>query len=128
MIRRTAVITVASIGALGMLTSVQSQRVLASGGSPIVYVANDNDNTVMPIPIATNTAGSALHVGNCPQGLAITPDGTTAYVVNDCSDTVTSHHRLDQRPGDAHRCRGRAERHRDHAQRRDGVRGQQQHQ
>ena len=42
-----------------------------------------------PIDTATNTPGTAIPVGSDPFGIAITPDGKTAYVTNDGSDTVT---------------------------------------
>src|SRR5204863_256315 len=55
-------------------------------------VANYNGNgagTVTPITVATNTAGTNISVGNGPQAIAITPDGTKAYVANHGSNTVT---------------------------------------
>ena len=42
-----------------------------------------------PINTATNTAGPPIRVGDQPQQIAITPDGKTAYVVNNYSQTVT---------------------------------------
>ena len=42
-----------------------------------------------PIATATNTAGPPITVGSNPDAIAITPDGKTAYVANDGSDTVT---------------------------------------
>ena len=42
-----------------------------------------------PIDTATNTAGTAITVGSAPRGVAITPDGKTAYVTNDGSGSVT---------------------------------------
>ena len=38
---------------------------------------------------AANTAGPAIKVGDGPDGIAITPNGKTAYVVNAGSGTVT---------------------------------------
>jgi DNA-binding beta-propeller fold protein YncE len=38
--------------------------------------------TVTPIAIATNRAGAPIPVGQAPTGIAITPDGTTAYVTD----------------------------------------------
>ncbi len=38
---------------------------------------------------ATNTAGPAINVGSDPQGLAITPNGKSAYVANYDDDTAT---------------------------------------
>ena len=46
------------------------------------YVANSSRNTVTPIDMATNTAGTPISVGTDPEAVAITPNGTTAYVVN----------------------------------------------
>jgi len=37
---------------------------------------------VVPISTATNTAGQPIPVGRTPFGIAITPDGKTADVVN----------------------------------------------
>ena len=42
-----------------------------------------------PIATATNTAGPPIPVGSGPFGIAITPDGKTAYVTNYGSGTVT---------------------------------------
>ena len=39
--------------------------------------------------MATNTPGTAIPVGDTPLGVAVTPDGATAYVTNAGSDTVT---------------------------------------
>ncbi len=49
------------------------------------YVANLNSDSVTPIDTATNTAGTPITVGTRPYSIAITPDGSTAYVVNDGS-------------------------------------------
>jgi YVTN family beta-propeller protein len=62
------------------------------------YVTNsgpDTTVTVTPITIATNTAGKPISVARNPPGfdpgwiyIAITPDGSTAYVANPSSGTV----------------------------------------
>lgn len=44
---------------------------------------------VVPINVATNTPGHPIKVGNDPWRIAITPDGTMAYVANSLSETVT---------------------------------------
>jgi len=63
-----------------------------------VYVANTWENTgrlasgqstVTPIATATNTPGAPIEVGSGPWAFAITPDGTTAYVINFYSHSVT---------------------------------------
>jgi YVTN family beta-propeller protein len=44
---------------------------------------------VTPIATATGTPGKPITVGDGPVAIAITPDGKTAYVVNQGSGTVT---------------------------------------
>jgi YVTN family beta-propeller protein len=44
---------------------------------------------VTPITVATNTPGTPIPVSTAPAGIAITPDGKTAYVANGGSATVT---------------------------------------
>src|SRR6476646_2353172 len=47
------------------------------------YVTNFNGTSVSVIDTGTNTAApSTIPVGNAPAGLAITPDGSRAYVTN----------------------------------------------
>jgi DNA-binding beta-propeller fold protein YncE len=41
------------------------------------------------IDTATNTVVATVPVGNSPIGVAITRDGTRAYVVNDLSNTAS---------------------------------------
>ena len=53
------------------------------------YVVNNDDDTVTPITLATDTPGTPIAVGDAPVGIAITPDGTKAYVTNQAADTVT---------------------------------------
>jgi YVTN family beta-propeller protein len=45
--------------------------------------------TVTPVDLATGTAGHPITVGTEPEAVAITPDGTTAYVTNAASNTVS---------------------------------------
>ena len=52
-------------------------------------MTNYSDNTVTPIATATDTAGPPIAVGTSPIAVAITPDGTTAYVANSDSGNVT---------------------------------------
>ena len=44
---------------------------------------------VTPISLATGAPGRPIKVGQGPFGIAITPDGTTAYVANSADSTVT---------------------------------------
>src|SRR5256885_2255641 len=46
------------------------------------YVTNIISNTVSVIDTATNTVVATIPVGLAPLGVAITPDGTRAYVAN----------------------------------------------
>ena len=55
--------------------------------SHTAYIANGSSNSVTPIDTATNTAGTAIPVGQNPAGVAVTPDGKTAYVTNDGSNS-----------------------------------------
>ena len=45
-------------------------------------VANWTEGTVTPVTLSTMTAGTPITVGNQPAAIAITPDGTKAYVAN----------------------------------------------
>jgi YVTN family beta-propeller protein len=49
---------------------------------PLAYVTNQVDNTVSVIETAGNTVVATIPVGDNPNGVAITPDGTRAYVTN----------------------------------------------
>lgn len=49
----------------------------------------DPRGTVTPIDTATNAPGEPIDVGNRPHAIAITPDGTTAYVTSWQDGTVT---------------------------------------
>ena len=42
-----------------------------------------------PIATATNTAGRGIPAGQAPDALALTPDGSTAEVVDGATDRVT---------------------------------------
>ena len=46
-------------------------------------------NTVSVIDTASNTVVATIPVGVNPVGVAITPDGTRAYVTNEGSNTVS---------------------------------------
>ena len=50
---------------------------------------NAGDNIVLVIDTATNTVVATIAVGQTPFGVAITPDGTRAYVTNQNSNTVS---------------------------------------
>ena len=74
--RRTAL----SAGCMASLLLAAGQ---ARAAAPYTaYVANYTSGTVTPVNTATNIAGGEIPVGKEPWGLAITPDGATAYVPN----------------------------------------------
>jgi len=52
-------------------------------------VTNQSSGTVSVIATATNTVVTTMAVGRTPTGVAITPDGTRAYVTNQDSATVS---------------------------------------
>ena len=55
------------------------------------YVTNTISQTVTPITVATNVAGSPIPIStgfNDPYGVAVTPDGKTVYVAIDENSTV----------------------------------------
>lgn len=53
------------------------------------YVANSGANTVTPITLSNDTAGTQINLGSKPpQGIAFTPDGTTAWVADGGDKTL----------------------------------------
>ncbi len=77
--------------------SVGAQVAISPDGSR-AYVANFNSNTVSVIDTATNAlvdtnptmAGTqSISVGTHPYGVAVSPDGSLAYIANNASGTVS---------------------------------------
>ena len=60
-----------------------------------------SSDSVTPIDTATNTPGKAIAVGSGPVGVAVTPDGKTAYVTNSGSASVTPIDTATNTPGAA---------------------------
>jgi DNA-binding beta-propeller fold protein YncE len=54
----------------------------ASVGSTTLYVTDSNSGTVTPVDAMSRVVGTPIAVGSVPTDIAITPDGTTAYVAN----------------------------------------------
>jgi YVTN family beta-propeller protein len=85
------------VTAIRIPAGTSGQPIVLNGQSPReIAIAPDGKavyvlvgNTATPIPTATGKAGKAIHVGNDPIALAITPNSGTVYVVNHNSDTVT---------------------------------------
>lgn len=46
------------------------------------YLTNHDKGTMAPLELATGTLGAPIRVGLNPTAIAITPDGTTACVIN----------------------------------------------
>jgi DNA-binding beta-propeller fold protein YncE len=63
---------------LYMEGGVSSMAITPDGRT--LYVASFNDNKVLPISVATNTAGKPLTVTGENLDIVLTPDGRTAYV------------------------------------------------
>ncbi|MEI9933367.1 MAG: hypothetical protein WDM71_00575 [Ferruginibacter sp.] len=49
---------------------------------PFLYIPNYGSNTVSVVNTATNKITDTIKVGSRPWGIAISPDGSKAYVVN----------------------------------------------
>jgi YVTN family beta-propeller protein len=64
-----------SLGLLGVILGSTPAE-----AKPFAYVTNAGANTVSVIDTATNTVVATVPVGVNPTGVAITPDGTRAYV------------------------------------------------
>ncbi len=46
-------------------------------------------DSVFPVALSTGAVGAGIKVGHCPMGVALSPNGTTAYVTNFLSGTVS---------------------------------------
>ena len=77
-------------GGTPMATETQAApaRALTAPRHPTAFVVNSG-GTVTPIGLTTHRPGKPIKVGANPQAIAITPDGSTAFVANYGSDTVT---------------------------------------
>lgn len=78
---------------LGILAVLGVNIVLgftSAEAQPFAYVVNDgNPGSVSVIDTTTNNVVNTVTVGNSPNAIAITPDGTRAYVTNGGSDFVS---------------------------------------
>jgi len=79
---QTATVNGLPLTVIGVLNTV--------GASASSTTTNLDDQAVVPITTATNTAGKPINVGAVAESIAITPDGKTAYVPNSRSGTVTA--------------------------------------
>ena len=60
-----------------------------------------SEGTLTPITLSTDSLGGAIPVGSDPNEVAITPNGSEAYVTNTGSNTVTPINLLTDTPGSA---------------------------
>ena len=75
------VATITLANARGMAMAPNGSTVYVSGGA--------DDNQLYPIDTATDAVGSPVTVGGGAAAVALTPDGTHAFVVNQLDGTVT---------------------------------------
>lgn len=68
---------------------VQADAFVYQGGWIAYLPTHGANNLLIPIIVATNTAGTNIPTGIEGSFIAITPDGTTAYVTSLSQDTVT---------------------------------------
>ena len=54
------------------------------------YIGNNGEGTVSVISIATNTVVDKINVGQSPEGISLSPDGSKAYVSNNSSQNSVS--------------------------------------
>jgi S-layer protein (TIGR01567 family) len=74
---------------LGIMALAFLMLVSIVGAAPFAYITNTGDNTVSVIDTATNTVSpNPIYVGNAPYGVAVSLDGTRAYVTNGGSFNV----------------------------------------
>ncbi len=65
---------------------VVAQSLIAA---PFAFVTNNGSANVTSVDIASNIANATIIVGSGPRGVAFTPDGRFAYVVNSTDATVS---------------------------------------
>jgi DNA-binding beta-propeller fold protein YncE len=75
-----------------ILQIVMSKPALAAAATNVVYVTNAASGTVSEIDVSTNTPSIIntinLPSGAAPSSIAITPNGTTAYVTDNTNNVV----------------------------------------
>lgn len=60
-----------------------------TGAAPFAYITNSGNNSVSVIDISTDIVTATVDVGDTPDGVAVTPDGTETYVSNRDSNTIS---------------------------------------
>jgi DNA-binding beta-propeller fold protein YncE len=77
-----AVVIPAVTGAFGKSSAGPRAEPLPKAPTGTAYVITSAAGTVTPIDLATNTPGKPIDVSGWPVAIAVTPDGTTAYVAS----------------------------------------------
>lgn len=78
-------------GMLPVVTLLLFVGSVLAQAAPYAYVANSNDNTVSVINTATDaTVGGPIPVGQNPEGVTVSPNGSRVYVVNWCTGTPSN--------------------------------------
>ncbi len=77
----------AGVAVLGFGVAAQATTI----SSPQAYFASDSTNpgSVIPYTLASGLFGTAITVGNYPTQVILSPDGSTAYVLNYDSGTIS---------------------------------------
>lgn len=84
-----------AVAALGPIAPQPVSADPTPGCSPRALVANSGSDTVSVIDTTTDTISATIEIDDgaapaaAPTGVAITPDGTTAYVPNNFNDTLS---------------------------------------
>src|SRR5262245_49467278 len=76
------VVCVLLAGVVAIAPETQRRVDAATPTQITAYVTSFGTGSLTPIDTTTNTAGAPIDVGDNPHPVAITPDGTTAYVGN----------------------------------------------
>ena len=114
-----AVVPLASVG-----LALEHPAAGASTTAQLGYVVNSGGTTVTPFSTVSNLSGTPINVGSGPFAVAITPNGQTAYVVNNAFGNGDPDHHGHRDAGDAHRRGNRSPGDRHHPQRPDRLRDQ----
>ncbi len=82
-----------AVALLAALVLVFAFSARPAEAKPFAYVASPGNglgfNGVLVIDTATNMVVATVKVGNGPRGIAVTPDGTHAYVANEFDHAIT---------------------------------------
>ena len=72
--------------ALSLFSLLGPSICMSANADGFVYVTNTFSQNVSVIDRATNTVVATVSVGDNPEGVAVTPDGTSVFVTNNNSN------------------------------------------